>query len=272
MVVNAPLRMRSVSFAYRGRDRAAAHDVTFEAHAGDGIALLGANGAGKSTLLRLAMALVHPVAGTVEVAGRDTRGLAPEDVARDAGFLFQHPELQLLERTVTAEVAYGLRQRGATAAAAEAQARAVLGEAGLDTVAGEHPYDLSPSLRRLVALAAALAGDPAILLLDEPTAGLDRAARAVVADVVRARRNRGTVVLAVTHDGEFALEALDTAFVLDHGRIVERGAVASLLGTGPFVPELPASAALARHLALDTPSPRAGAVAAALAERCRRLG
>ena len=274
MVVNAgsPFRMRDVSFAYPGREAAAVRDVGFEAGAGDGIAVLGANGAGKSTLLRLAMALVHPTSGTVEVGGRDTRGLAPEDVARDAGFLFQHPELQLLERSVTAEVAYGLRQRGTAGSEAEARARVVLAETGLDAVADEHPYDLSPSLRRLVALAAALATEPAVLLLDEPTAGLDRAARAVVAAVVRARRERGAAVLAVTHDGEFALEALSDAFVMDQGRIVARGAVEAVLGTRPSVPDLPASAALARRLQLATTSPRAAPVAVALAERCRLLG
>ena len=263
--------MTSVTFAYPGRSALAVRDVTFEVGVGDGLALLGANGAGKSSLLRLAMALAHPSAGSVEVAGRDTRGLAPEDIARDAGFVFQHPELQLLERTVAAEVGYGLRQRGVPPAEVQRRVAAVLDETRLSPLAAEHPYDLSPSLRRIVALASALAPEPVLLLLDEPTAGLDRSSRRLVAGIVRDVRNRGTAVVAVTHDGEFAIEALSDALIVDSGRIVGRGSVETVLGTDSAVPELPVSVTLARRLGLEAASLRADAVAAALAERCRRL-
>ena len=257
------LRFADVRFRYPGAERAALDGVTLDVIAGSGIALFGANGAGKTTLLRLAMGLARGAEGRIELA--DLPQDAPPEVrARTAGFLFQQPESQLFERTVEREVAYGPRTLGWAEAEVEAAVREALAEVGLLQSAGDHPYNLSAPHRRLVALAAILAGKPPLLLLDEPTAGLDRGSRAVVRDAVLRRRVTGSAVLAVTHDGEFALEALDQGVILEAGRISSSGAVADLLGT-PGAPALPPTAVLAREFGLDISVPRFESVAAALA-------
>ncbi|HEU4700343.1 MAG TPA: ABC transporter ATP-binding protein [Gemmatimonadales bacterium] len=263
------LRLEGVGFAYPGAPAPALDGVTLEMAAGEGVALLGPNGAGKTTLTRLAMALLHPARGTVTVAGRATRGRAPEDLADVAGYLFQQPEAQLFERTVRAEVAFGPRRLGWDEARVAARVDAVLAALDLAPSADVHPYDLPVPRRRLVALAAALAAEPRLLLLDEPTAGLDRVGRGLVERAVRAVRASGVAVLAVTHDPGFAVEALERGVLLAHGRIVRDAPLDAVLGSDPAALPLPPAAEVARRLGLASASLRLADVARELAERCR---
>jgi len=256
--------MEQVRFRYPGAAAPVLHDLSFTAEAGEGVAIFGRNGAGKTTLLRLAMGLLRGAEGTIMLSGRTAADALPEDLAHLAGFLFQHPETQLFERTVAAEVAFGPRCLGWDAARIDSAVSDALQEAGLEAVRNDHPWDLPGPHRRLVALAAVIASSPPLLLLDEPTAGVDRATRARVRDVVRRRLEAGVAVVAVTHDGEFALEALDRGLMLDGGRIAADAPVAGLLGA-PGTPALPASAAIARGLGLDLARPRFDAVVAGLA-------
>jgi len=253
-----PLVMESVRFGYG--TELVLDGVSLQVGAGEGVALLGANGAGKTTLTRLAMALQHPRAGRVMTAGRDTAGSQPEDLADVAGYLFQHPEAQLFARTVRAEVAFGPERLGWNPGRILAAVEGVLSELGLEALAARHPYDLPGPTRRLVALAAALVAAPQLLILDEPTAGLDRAARARVAEVVLARRAAGTAVLAVTHDLSFAAGVLDRAVLLEGKRISRDLPIPEFLGHHPDFPA-PPLVELARRLGLKGVRPTIAALA-----------
>lgn len=232
-----PLVLDGVRFGYGAGP--VLDGVSLRLEEGEGVALLGANGAGKTTLTRLAMALRHPPQGRVWTCGRDTAGRGPEDFADVAGYLFQHPEAQLFAQTVRGEVAFGPSQLGWSAGRLATAVAAVLEELGLTPHAEQHPYDLPAPIRRLVALAAALVAAPRLLILDEPTAGLDRASRARVADAVLSRRREGTAVLAVTHDFGFAAEVLDRAVVLGGARVTHDTALTDLLGREPEFPAPP---------------------------------
>jgi len=253
-----PLIMESVRFDYGGEP--VLQDLSLQVAAGEGVALLGPNGAGKTTLTRLAMALRHPKAGRVRTAGRDTAGLGPEDLADVAGYLFQHPSAQLFERTARAELAFGPERLGWSAPRVTEAVDTILAELGVEALADFHPYDLPEPTRRLVAFGAALVASPILLLLDEPTAGLDREARTRVARVLGARRAAGTAVLAVTHDLGFALEALDRAVVLERGRIREDALLLDVVGRDPEFPP-PPLLALSRRLGLDAVRPTVAALA-----------
>jgi len=242
-----PLVMEAVRFDYGGEP--VLRDVSLRIAAGEGVALLGPNGAGKTTLTRLAMALRHPKGGRVVTAGRDTDGRRPEDLADVAGYLFQNPAAQLFERTVRAELAFGPTRLGWSAPLVAKAVASVLDELGLEALAEHHPYDLPEPTRRLVAFGAALVASPLLLLLDEPTAGLDREARTRVARVIGARRAAGVAVLAVTHDLGFALEALDRGVVLERGRMREDAPLQDLVGRDPSYPA-PPLLALSRRLGL----------------------
>lgn len=259
-----PLVLEGVRFGYGAGP--VLDGVSLRLEVGEGVALLGANGAGKTTLTRLAMALRHPQAGRVSTCGRDTTGRKPEDLADVVGYLFQHPEAQLFAQTVRREVAFGPERLGWDAARLAIAVEAALDELGLGPHADTHPYDLPAPTRRLVALAAALVASPRLLILDEPTAGLDRASRARVAGALMVRRRAGTAVLAVTHDFSFAAEVLDWAVVLDGGRVTHNTALTDVLGRHPGFPA-PPLLELARHLGITGVRASVNALAPLLTSR-----
>ena len=221
MELTPALRCERVSFAYGTRP--VLRGVTCQVDAGESVALLGRNGAGKTTLARLIAGLERPDAGVVWVGDWDAGQRRPEELARRIASVFQRADQQVFGRTVQADVEFGPRNLGVPPEAAAARASSALAELGLLGVAAEHPYDLSLSRRKLVALAGALALDPALLVLDEPTAGLDRSERAAVGRTVRARAQAGCAVLCITHDLDFAVDTLERAITLRDGAVCYDG-------------------------------------------------
>ncbi|HWQ12571.1 MAG TPA: ABC transporter ATP-binding protein [Roseiflexaceae bacterium] len=187
---------------------------------GERVALLGRNGAGKSTLLRHLNGLLRPSQGHVTVAGEDTRRISVARAARRVGLVFQDVRNQLFARTVREELLFGPRNLGYPPAQAQALAERALAALGLEDAADEHPYDLPSARRRLVAVAAVLAMDTDLLVLDEPTAGLDTAGVALLGRLTRELAARGKSVLVVSHDLNFCFEHLERIVLMRDGRIV----------------------------------------------------
>lgn len=214
-----------VTFAYaaaRGRAaRAVLDGACLTAGPGEVIALTGPNGAGKSTALRHFAGLARPLSGTVRIGGTDIAGVPAGRVAATVGTLFQDPRDQLFERTALREVSFGLAALGLARDAARARALEALDAVGLARQADVHPYELSSSEQRLVALATVLARRPTVLLLDEPTVGLDGRALgrldAAVTDAARA----GSAVVLSTHDHAWARRRALRVLALERGRFAE---------------------------------------------------
>jgi energy-coupling factor transport system ATP-binding protein len=171
---------------------------------GEVVALVGPNGSGKTTLLRTLAGLIPPLSGTVgRPAGR-------------TAYLPQNPGALLHLPTVRAEVELTLRRADATESA-----ELMLGTFGLAGLADRYPRDLSSGERQRAALAATLAGSPALVLLDEPTRGMDAAARRSLAAAVHSLTERGSAVVVATHDTDLAAELADRTIALRDGRAVE---------------------------------------------------
>ena len=219
------LALDAVSYAYPGAAVAALHDVTLTVEPGEFVVLAGGTGSGKSTLLRVANGLVpHFYGGTfggrAVVGGLDTREAGPAELAAVAGSLFQEPETQVVLGTVRAELAFPLENRGLGAAAVARgveEAALALGIAGLL----ERPTtELSGGELQRVALGAALATRPALVLLDEPTAQLDPVAGDELLGVLRRLNEEwGTAVVLSEHRLERCLGAADRVVALRDGRV-----------------------------------------------------
>ena len=261
-----------VSFSYG--DVPAVRDVSLVVAPGESVALLGHNGAGKTTLTRLVMGLAHPATGEILIAGVPNTDQPPEQIARDAAYVFQHSDQQLFARTVQEEVSFGPRQLGRSIEHARDLAHDALLDVGLEAHAGVNPYDLPYAERKLVTLAAALAQQPRLLILDEPTQGLDAAFRDRVYGIIAGVTAIGTAVFSVTHDLAFVAEAADRALVMKQGAIVAdipaRELVSSERRAADLGLVLPPAARLALALGLDGKPVRRREVAERIRESAER--
>ncbi|MFE5967470.1 ABC transporter ATP-binding protein [Streptomyces sp. NPDC056463] len=193
--------------------------ISLDVHGGEIFGLLGPNGAGKSTLVRQLTGLMRPDSGTVELLGHDLVR-HPERAARLLAYLGQE-STALDELTVALAAETTGRLRGLTARDARAATDAVLEELGLTELAGRPLKKLSGGQRRLACVATALVGERPVLVLDEPTTGMDPIARrAVWSAVDRRRAEHGTTVLLVTHNVIEAETVLDRVAVLERGRVI----------------------------------------------------
>ena len=207
------VRLENVRYAYGARE--ALRGVSLSIGAGEQVALVGPNGAGKTTLTRLLVALRRPGAGRVTVGDWEVANKRPDEMARRVGYVFQHADHQLFARSIRDDVAFGPRRLGRSGDTVAG----VLEELGLAAAAGRHPYDVPAPVRKLVALAGVLAMESCVLVLDEPTAGLDRVQRDRVVGALRRRAAAGVTVLSVSHDLGFVAEAADRVVVMRDGRI-----------------------------------------------------
>jgi energy-coupling factor transporter ATP-binding protein EcfA2 len=184
---------------------------------GERIALLGRNGAGKSTLVRHLNGLLKPENGSVLVAGQNTATTSVARAAHTVGIVFQDVRNQLFAKTVREELRFGPRNLGRSTSEIERLVERSLVALDLITAADMHPYDLPPARRKLVAIAAVLAMDPDLLVLDEPTAGLDNASIALLAKLIYTLASQGKSALVVSHDLDFCFETLDRIVLIQDG-------------------------------------------------------
>jgi energy-coupling factor transport system ATP-binding protein len=212
------VEMNNVRFSYPSGVEAL-RGVSLTIGAGERIALLGRNGAGKSTLLRHTNGLLRPSAGQVLVRGVDTRKTTVARCARHVGIVFQDIRNQLFARTVREELRFGPRNLGYPATKVDALVEQALAALGLTQFADTHPYDLPPALRRLVAVGAVLAMNSDVLVLDEPTAGLDNPSIARLKTLAHELVAQGRSIVVVSHDLDFCFEALDRVILMQNGQI-----------------------------------------------------
>lgn len=229
------LTVNEVSFAYDAAP--ILREVSLTVGAGEMVALLGPNGAGKSTLLRCLVGLLQPPAGEVWVNGRSTRDRTTADICRDVAYLPQNPDDLLFAETVAEELA--ITRRNHTLPADDTADQQLLAQLGLAELASAYPRDLSVGQRQRTALAAVTVTQPDLMLLDEPTRGLDYAAKAALAAIWREWLAQGKAILLVTHDVELAAQAAQRVVILEEGQITAAGETAVVLPNHPtFAPQI----------------------------------
>ena len=218
---------RDLGFSY-GPDAQALDGVSLEVPARATTAIVGQTGSGKSTLLRLLCGLEAADAGSLTVCGINAatkRGR--RQVRRAVGYVMQHPERQLFAQTVAEDVAFGPRNQGLSAAEVERRVAHALDLVGLADRRDASPFELSGGQQRLAAIAGVLAMEPELLVLDEPTAGLDPRGRARLRALMADLAAHGVTLLQVTHSMEDAARA-DHVVVLDQSHVLAAGTPAEV--------------------------------------------
>lgn len=210
---NSPLvSIEHLSYTYPGASAPAITDLSLTIGHGETVAIMGPNGAGKSTLAKILCALAKPNAGTVVVDGIPVHCAKRKQRAQvhaTVGYIMQHPERQLFAATVAEDIAYGPRNQGLGEQEAMQRAEQTMRLLHIEHLADRSPFALSGGQQRLVAIAGVLACRPKLIIMDEPAAGLDDAARHRLHGVIRHLHNLGVAVMLITHDADEARALAD---------------------------------------------------------------
>ncbi|WP_418256176.1 energy-coupling factor ABC transporter ATP-binding protein [Gordonibacter urolithinfaciens] len=193
--------------------------VSFTIRDGEFVAFVGTNGAGKSTTMRLVNGLLKPDAGQVLVDGVPTTELRTSELARRVGFLFQNPDRQICCNTVREELLFGFKALGQAGPEADARVDAIIEEFGFD--ADDDPFLLNRGARQLLALASIVVLAPPVVVLDEPTTGLDFRECEKVMAIIRRIHEQGATVIMVYHDMEVVADYAERCIVMSGGTVVD---------------------------------------------------
>ncbi len=197
--------------------------VTVTIPAGQRLAIVGQNGAGKTTLVRHFNGIFQPTTGSVRIGDWDTKGRDVAALAVRVGYVFQNPDEQLFARDIRDEIAFGPKNLGVPKDEIVERVARSLKRAGLSGMEETHPYHLSLSERKRVALASVLAMETPIVVLDEPTTGQDARGVALIGDIVGELQAEGRTVVAITHDMDFCAENFDRVLVMADGKVIADG-------------------------------------------------
>jgi len=208
----------------------ALNGISLTIEAGEQVAIVGQNGSGKTTLVKHLNGLLQPTSGTVLIGDWDTTKYQVAQLASRVGYVFQNPDEQLFTRTVHQEVSFGPKNLGYKTEKVEALVEDALALTELTAQKETNPYDLSPTWRKMVALASIIAMDTPIVIFDEPTTGQDAANIARMANVIATLRERGKTILTITHDIDFCAENFERVIALSQGKVLLDGLTNEVLG------------------------------------------
>lgn len=221
---NRPVvEVQDVSYRYEGQTTNALDQVSFEIREGEFAAIIGRNGSGKSTLLKHLNGLQLPQQGTVKILGRNVREWKRRELARAAGLVFQNPDHQIFESTVKSEIEFGPKQFQFDEKQIRENVSHVMEIMGLQEQADRDPFQLSKGERQRVAVASVLSVQPEILILDEPTTGLDDQQQRYLMELLRDLNRNGKTVVIVTHSLRLVAAYCNHAIVLSQGQKVAEG-------------------------------------------------
>lgn len=214
-------------------EKIALNNINCEINDGEFIALIGHTGSGKSTLIQHLNGLLKPTSGKIIVDGTDIgeKNVKLSDVRKKVGLVFQYPEYQLFEETIEKDIEFGPRNLGLSEEEIHTRVRRAMDMVGLDyeTYKNKSPFDLSGGQKRRVAIAGVVAMEPKVLILDEPTAGLDPKGRDdILAQIKKLHNDYKMTIIMVSHSMEDVAKIADRVIVMNKGEVVLDGTIAKV--------------------------------------------
>jgi len=210
------VQVQHLSYAYG--DVLALNDISLDIHAGEFVALVGENGSGKTTLVKHFNRLLSPTSGDVVIQGKNTKTSTITDLARHVGLVFQNPDHMFFADTVKDEIEFGLKNLGVTDG--DAIIDAALNDVGLVHTKDLYPRWLSRGERQRLAIACVIAMSPSIIVLDEPTTGLDGNEARLVMEILKNLQAKGHTIIVITHNKEIAEHCADRTITMEMGKII----------------------------------------------------
>lgn len=223
------IEIRRLSFTYKDQEVGALKDVSFDIREGEFVGIIGRNGSGKSTLLRHLNGLQNPQIGTIKILGKEVQRWNRKELARSVGLVFQNPDHQIFETTVKNEVEFGPRQFGLSGDQLKANVQKAIETMDLQSTLDSDPFQLSKGERQRVAVASILSLQPKILILDEPTTGLDHRHQSFLMDMLRELNRTGITIIIVTHAIRLVGQYCNYAILLHRGEKIAEGHPRDLL-------------------------------------------
>jgi len=218
------IEAEKITYTYPGMKIPAVLDATFSIPEGEVVALIGKNGSGKSTLARLLVGLLKQSTGNIRLEGKDLRRLSSHDVHGSTGYVFQYPEHQFLADSVEKEISYGLEVQCREKSEIDRLVSEIMKLLRLEYVAHRHPFSLSGGEKRRLSVATMMVIEPKLLILDEPTYGLDEGNLINLLGFLFARlRERGITIVFITHDLRLVAEYAERVLVMSEGRLIFEG-------------------------------------------------
>lgn len=216
------LRLEKVSYCYPNGFEAI-QNVSVDFQKGEAVAIVGQNGAGKTTTVKLMNGLLRPTQGKVLLDGRETSTMTTAKISKHIGYVFQNPDDQIFQDTIEKEIAFGPKNQKLAKAVIQQRVREAAELCGLSDVLKEHPYNLPYSKRKFITIAAVIATDPEVMILDEPTAGQDRESIALLGELIKALTAKNKTVITITHDMEFVVNEFQRVLVFANKQLRQEG-------------------------------------------------
>ena len=239
------IKIKNLTYIYNEGmpfEKVALEDINIEIQAGQFVGIIGHTGSGKSTLIQMFNGLLKPTKGDVLINGQNIHQgkVNKKEIRQKVGLVFQYPEYQLFEMTVKDDVAFGPKNLGLTEEKIKARVKYALDAVGLDESYYEKsPFELSGGQKRRVAIAGVLAMDPEILILDEPTAGLDPKGRnELFEQLQKMHRELGLTIILISHSMEDVARYVEELFVLYKGKIAYEGTPREVFANGERLEEI----------------------------------
>lgn len=216
------LELKNVSFTYPN-GLTAIENLNLKFHLGESVAIIGQNGAGKTTTVKLMNGLLRPTIGEIYYDNQNLAALSTAKIARKIGYVFQNPDDQIFQETIEKEIAFGPKIQKMAKAEWQSQVKTAAKLCGLENYLNEHPYNLSYSKRKFITIAAVIATNPDVIILDEPTAGQDKQSVELLSTIISELVKQGKLVITITHDMEFVAENFSRVLVFANHRLQKEG-------------------------------------------------